>query len=77
VVDVGNGKSSVVYAIRREGIEFKELDLEMRDLWRHMPDDVSLEEVDEFGIRNTLFKAWWWNPVTQFMSAECSGSEKN
>lgn len=57
-----------IYAIRNDGVKFQELDLEMRDIRRHRPDHVSLDDVLEFHIRNTAFKSWWQTPQAEFIN---------
>lgn len=50
---------SSIYAIRDDGIKFKELDLELTDLISLKPDHVSLDDLLEFHMRNTRMSSWW------------------
>lgn len=59
---------SKIHAIRDGGLKFKELDLEIRDIRRQRPEDVLLDDVLKFHIRNTAMAAWWKTPETEFIS---------
>lgn len=50
---------SSIYAIRDDGIKFKELDLELPDLFGLKPNHVSLDDLLEFHTRNTRMSSWW------------------
>jgi hypothetical protein len=59
---------SKVFAIRDDGLKFKELDLEMRDVRRQRPESVPLDDVLKFHIRNSPLLSWWKTPETEFIS---------
>lgn len=61
---------SKIFAIRNDGIKFLELDLEILDVTRHKPDNVPLDDVLDFHIRNTKMKSWWKTPETDFLKNE-------
>ena len=56
-----------VYAIRDDGVKFKELDLEILDVTRIAPDNIDEDDIIEFSIKNTEMKLWWKNPETKFI----------
>lgn len=58
---------SKVYALNNDYTKFQDLDLDLWDIARQTPDDVSLDDVNEFSIRNTSFKHWWPTPETHFI----------
>lgn len=57
-----------LYAIRNDGIHYKQLDLTILDVNRHSPDELELEDVIEFSKRNTKMSSWWKTPETDFIS---------
>jgi len=59
---------SKTFALREDGLKFKELDLEIFDIIRHNPDNVPLDDVLKFHIRNTKMQSWWKTPETEFIS---------
>lgn len=59
---------TMIYAIRNDGLKFKELDLGKFDILRHKPDNVSLDDVLKFNVRNTEMQSWWKRPETEFIS---------
>jgi hypothetical protein len=58
------------YAIRNDGIGYKELDLRILDVNRNSPDDLDLEDIIEFSKRNTKMSSWWKTPDTDFISVD-------
>ena len=55
-----------IYALRNDYTKYQDLDLELWDIVRHTPDDIPLDDVNDFSIRNISFKTWWPNPDTRF-----------
>lgn len=61
---------SKVYAIRRSVQPyFRELELNVMDIARYSPDDVSLDDVTRFSELNTSMAGWWQPIITNFYDA--------
>ena len=59
-----------IYAVRNDGIKYRELDLGILDVTRHTPDNVSFDDVLEFSLTNLAMKSWWMTPETEFYVRE-------
>ena len=58
---------SKVYAIRHSKQSyFRELELDVMDIARYSPDEVSLDEVTRFSELNTSMAGWWQPIITNF-----------
>lgn len=55
-----------IYAIRNDE-KYQELDLEIDDVLSFSPDQIDMDDVLEFHIRNTAMKSWWKTPVVEFI----------
>ena len=66
-----------LYAIRNDGINYQELDLEILDILDmndNPPANVDLDDILDFNVRNTAMKSWWPTPDTKFKNIEGASS---
>lgn len=66
-----------IYAIRNDGIKFKELDLNTMDVVNNAPDDIVMSDIIGFHRSNTSMKSWWKTPETKFTNIDGGPSGSN
>jgi hypothetical protein len=59
-----------VYAIRNDYYRFQQLDLQLTDLFAHVPGDIDVDDVVKFSQRNAAMNSWWQAPDTCFIPIE-------
>lgn len=62
-----------IYAIRRDGYDFQELDLEVDDFIEYMPEDLSYNAIHDFSLENLPLLPYWKPVRTGF--SKISGKE--
>lgn len=48
-----------IYAIRSDGYDFQELDLEVDDFIEHMPEDLNYNTIHDFSLENLSLLPYW------------------
>jgi len=59
-----------VYAIRNDGYDFQELDLEIDDFIDARPKEVNERLVLDFSLENYAMLGWWPTPDTEFVAID-------
>ena len=59
-----------VYAIRNDGYDFQELDLEIDDFIDARPKGVDERLVLDFSLENYAMSSWWPRPDTEFVAID-------
>ena len=59
-----------VYAIRNDGYDFQELDLEIDDFIDARPEGVDERLVMDFSLENYAMLSWWPTPDTEFVAID-------
>lgn len=68
---------SKVYAVRRASNPYyRELELDVMDVVRYSPDEVSLDEITDFSEHNTSM-ASWWQPITTNFYDDADDQDKD
>lgn len=56
------------YAIRNDGIKFKDLDLTTMDVLHTAPETIPMDDILGFHRNNTTMAKWWVTPETGFIN---------
>jgi hypothetical protein len=59
-----------LYAIRNDGIKFKELDLTSMDIVDTAPEVIPMNDILGFHRNNTAMSTWWVTPETDFIDID-------
>lgn len=59
-----------LYAVRNDGLQYKELDLTTMDVVNNAPEDVRMADIIGFNRSNLAMKLWWKTPETKFTDLE-------
>lgn len=62
-----------MFAIRDSKAGYPELDLHVMDIADHCPDDLPLEDVMEFSLKNTTLASFWVKPEVSFNDTSKTG----
>ena len=60
----------IIYAIRRDGYKFQELDLEIDDFIEQVPDNISYHAIHDFSVENIALASFWQPIRTGFSEIE-------
>ena len=59
--------SHKIYAIRKDAPKYKQLDLSILDITRHVPEEIDLDDIYDFSLKNTEMSEWWETPETKYI----------